>query len=89
MRKLPQFNFSEGFYIWFNPEAKEEYYSTPMYLYKIDTYNDMDNHRRKIIQESDFYKHKPSKKESAPKHPTSIYVPYMNNLACFNKFIKC
>ena len=34
MRKLPQFNFSEGFYIWFNPEAKEEYYSTPMYLYK-------------------------------------------------------
>ena len=47
MRKLPQFNFSEGFYIWFNPEAKEEYYSTPMYLYKTDTYNDMDNHRRK------------------------------------------
>ena len=83
MRKLPQFNFSEGFYIWFNPEAKEEYYSTPMYLYKTDTYNDMDNHRRKIIQESDFYKHKPSKKESAPKHPTSIYVPYYEQFGLF------
>lgn len=83
MRRLPQFNFSEGFYIWFNPEAKEEYYSTPIYLYKTDTYNDMDNHRRKIIQENNFYKHKPSKKESAPKHPTSIYVPYYEQFGLF------
>ena len=82
MRKLPQFNFSEGFYIWFNPEAKEEYYSTPMYLYKTDTYNDMDNHRRKIIQESDFYKDKLSKKESA-QYPTSIYVPYYEQFGLF------
>ena len=81
--KLPQFNFSEVFYIWFNPEAKEEYYSTPMYLYKTNTYNDMDNNRRKIIQENDFCKHKPSKKESAPKHPTSIYVPYYEQLGLF------
>ena len=63
MEKLPQWSFSEGFYIWFNPEAKEEYYSTPMYMYKTRHSDDIDNHKRRIVQEKDFYKKKPSKKE--------------------------
>ena len=83
MRKLPQFNFSEGFYIWFNPEAKEEYYSTPMYLYKIDTYNDMDNHRRKIIQESDFISINLVKRNLHQNTLLQYMFHIMNNLACF------
>lgn len=83
MRKLPQANFSEGFYIWFNPDAKEEYYSTPMYMYKTYPQNDMENHRREIIKEKDFYNHKPSKKESAPKHPTSIYFSFKEQFGRF------
>lgn len=83
MRKLPEGNFSEGFYIWFNPEAKEEYYATPLYMYKTYPFNDMKNHRRKIVQEKDFYTHKPSKKEVTPKHPTSIYFSFSEQFGMF------
>lgn len=31
---LPLVSHSTDFYIWFNAESKEEYYSTPMYFYK-------------------------------------------------------
>lgn len=83
MKKLPQGNFSEGFYIWFNPDEKVEYYSTPMYMYKTKHEDDMDKHTRKIVQENDFYKAKPSKKEAAPKHPTSIFFPYVEQYGMF------
>ena len=83
MKKLPQGNFSEGFYIWFNPDEKVEYYSTPMYMYKTKHEDDMDKHTRKIIQENNFYKAKPSKKESASKHPTSIFFPYVEQYGMF------
>lgn len=83
MRKLPQNNFSDGFYIWFNPENKEEYYSTPMYMYKTYPHNDIEIHRRRIIQEKDFYNHKPSKKEPTPKHPTSIFFSYVEQFGMF------
>ncbi len=76
MSKLPQYSFNEGFYIWFNAEAKEEYYSTPLYMYKTDFNDDLGNYKRKIIQEKGFYKKKPSKKESAPKHPATILYPF-------------
>ena len=29
---LPEKNFFDSFYIWFNKEKREEYYSTPLYL---------------------------------------------------------
>ena len=76
MRKLPQYSFNEGFYIWFDTNCKEEYYSTPIYMYKTDFNDDLDNHRRKIVQEKNFYKKKPSKKDSAPKHPATILYPF-------------
>lgn len=76
MRKLPQYSFNEGFYIWFDINAKEEYYSTPLYMYKTDFNDDLENYKRKIIQEKDFYKKKPSKKVSAPKHPATILYPF-------------
>ena len=33
---LPQIQHFEDFYIWFNKDKKEEYYSTPLYFYKAD-----------------------------------------------------
>ena len=76
MQKLPQYSFNEGFYIWFDVDSKEEYYSTPLYMYKTDFNDDLENHKRRIIQEKDFYKKKPSKKDSAPKHPATILYPF-------------
>ena len=71
MRKLPQYSFNEGFYIWFDVDSKEEYYSTPLYMYKTDFNDDLENYKRKIIQEKNFYKKKPSQKEFSTK--TSSY----------------
>ena len=42
---LPEIKHFNDFYIWFNKEKKEEYYSTPLYFYKADfsfDYNDKD-----------------------------------------------
>lgn len=83
MSKLPQYSFNEGFYIWFNPEAKEEYYSTPLYMYKTRPENDLKANKRKIIQEKNFYKHKPSKKVSAEKHPATIMFPFAEQFGMF------
>ena len=63
MRKLPQYSFNEGFYIWFDVNSKEEYYSTPLYMYKTDFNDDLENYKRKIIQEKDFYKNIPHMKK--------------------------
>ena len=76
MRKLPQYSFNEGFYIWFDINSKEEYYSTPLYMYKTDFNDDLSNYKRVIIQEKDFYKKKANKKNSAPKHPATILYPF-------------
>ena len=40
---LPEKNFFDSFYIWFNKEKKEEYYATPLYLYSVDRKVDFDN----------------------------------------------
>lgn len=83
MRKLPQYSFNEGFYIWFDISSKEEYYSTPLYMYKTDFNDDLGNYKRKIIQEKDFYKKKPSKKNEAQKHPATILYPFAEQFGSF------
>ena len=55
MRKLPQYSFNEGFYIWFDINSKEEYYSTPLYMYKTDFDDDLKNYKRKIIPGTEEY----------------------------------
>ena len=47
---LPEVKHFDDFYIWFNKEEKQEYYSTPMYFYKADfsfdfNDNEKDNHK--------------------------------------------
>ena len=49
MRKLPQYPFNEGFYIWFDVDSKEEYYSTPLYMYKTDFNDDLVDDDERII----------------------------------------
>ena len=83
MTKLPQYTFDEGFYIWFNADSKEEYYSTPLYMYKTNFDDDLDNHKRKIIQVKDFYRYKPNKKEIARKHPATIVYPFTEQFGMF------
>lgn len=83
MRKLPQYSFNEGFYIWFDVDSKEEYYSTPVYMYKTDFNDDLKNYKRRIVQEKDFYKKKPSRKDSAPKHPATILYPFAEQFGRF------
>lgn len=83
MSKLPQATFDNGFYIWFNADAKEEYYSTPLYMYKTDFDDDLANHRRKIIQLKEFYTYKPSEKEIARKHPATILYPFAEQFGMF------
>ena len=38
-RDLPESKFFEDFYIWFNQDKKEEYYSTPLYYLSFDQQN--------------------------------------------------
>lgn len=83
MQKLPQYSFNEGFYIWFDVDSKEEYYSTPVYMYKTDFNDNLENYKRRIVQEKDFYKKKPSKKDSAPKHPATILYPFAEQFGRF------
>ena len=46
---LPEKNFFDSFYIWFNKEKREEYYSTPLYLYSVNREVDYDNRLMTII----------------------------------------
>lgn len=39
MRELPRHLILKDFYLWFNIKEKEEYYSTPLYLYVLQEKN--------------------------------------------------
>ena len=68
---LPEIAIDYGFYIWFNKEKREEYYSTPLYFYKADYKLDYDN-RFKYV-----YWKETEGTDRGLKHPTSIYFPYV------------
>ena len=68
---LPETTSFENFYIWFNKEKREEYYSTPLYFYKASFNMDLDNRIRTI------YWSEKEKTDNGLKHPSSIYFPYV------------
>lgn len=80
MKELPVHTFFEGFYIWFNQEKKEEYYSTPLYKYSTKETNTNEYKRNFIELEKDISKIKPSKKEIAKKYPALIYAPFVETI---------
>ena len=53
MKELPQNKFSEGFYIWFNKDKKEEYYATPLYMHNTNFNMDNDNRTLKIYKKTE------------------------------------
>lgn len=75
--ELPNVQHFEDFYIWFNSEKKEEYYSTPQYFYKADYHIDYDNKLRSI------YWKEQEGTNNGLKHPSTIYYPFHEKLGMF------
>jgi len=80
MRELPQHLVLEGFYMWLNMQEKEQYYSTPLYLYSTLRKEYEDETRLYLELEKDISKIKPSKKENVLKHPSTIYIHYAESI---------
>lgn len=78
---LPEMNFYDGFYIWFNKEKKEEYYATPLYLYKANTKIEFDNRLVTVYLEDK--KKKTVIEEQGLKFPGNMYFPYYEKFGMF------
>lgn len=79
---LPEKNFFDSFYIWFNKEKREEYYSTPLYLYSVDRQVDYDNRLMTIIFDKKEVKRR-IKEEQGLKYPGNMYFPYSERFGMF------
>lgn len=85
---LPEVKHLEDFYIWFNKEKKEEYYSTPLYLYKADfsfDFNDKEkynnNNGRNKNGGTRHIKWKETERtDRGFKQPGSLYFPFVERL---------
>ena len=79
---LPEKNFFDSFYIWFNKEKREEYYSTPLYLYSVDRKVDYDNRLMTVIFDKKEVKRR-IKEEQGLKYPGNMYFPYAERFGMF------
>ena len=73
---LPEKSFFDSFYIWFNKEKREEYYSTPLYLYSVNRKDDFVNRLLTL----EFDKNEVNgrvKEEQGLKYPGNMYFPYV------------
>ena len=89
MKELPSHLVSEDFYIWFNIKEKEEYYSTPLYLYNVirkDTDKENDEEKKQdetrvyLELEKDISKTKLNKKKEVIRQPSTIYIHYAESI---------
>ena len=82
MRELPRVNVSEDFYMWFDLEEKKEHYATPLYLYQVkrDRINPDDETKLYLKLEKDISKVKTGKDKEVIRHPSTIYIHYVENL---------
>ena len=79
---LPEKSFFDSFYIWFNKEKREEYYSTPLYLYSVNRKDDFEN--RLLTLEFDKNEVKGRvKEEQGLKYPGNMYFPYVERFGMF------
>ena len=81
--KLPQKEFFENFYIWFNNAEKKEYYSTPSYLYAVNRNIDYENNTIQLKLIKDISKYKANIEEIGYKHPAIISFPIAHKYATF------
>ena len=79
---LPEKNFFDSFYIWFNKEKREEYYSTPLYLYSVNREVDYDNRLMTVIFDKKEVKRR-IKEEQGLKYPGNMYFPYAERFGMF------
>lgn len=85
---LPDVRHFEDFYIWFNKEKKEEYYSTPLYLYKADfsfNFNDKEKDKNNNGRNKNGGTRKIKWKENEGtdmglKQPGTLYFPFVERL---------
>lgn len=82
MRELPRANIHEDFYLWFNFEEKEEYYSTTLYLYNVnrERIKPEEETRLCLKLEKDITKTKLNKKKQIRRQPSTIYVHYVESI---------
>lgn len=85
---LPEVKHFDDFYIWFNKDERQEYYSTPMYFYKADfsfDFNDKekDNHKNGRTKGGGTRYIKWKENEGTDmglKQPGTLYFPYVERL---------
>ena len=81
MRELPRHLILKDFYLWFNIKEKEEYYSTPLYLYGVTrTEHKKDETRLYLNLEKDITKIKHTNKKEIRKQPSTIYIHYAESI---------
>ena len=73
---LPEKSFFDSFYIWFNKEKREEYYSTPLYLYSVNRIDDFENGLLTLEFDKNEVKGR-VKEEQGLKYPGNMYFPYV------------
>lgn len=73
---LPENKFFDSFYIWFNKEKREEYYSTPLYLYSVNKKDDFENRLVTLYFDRSEIKGR-TKEEQGLKYPGNLYFPYV------------
>ncbi len=79
---LPEKNFFDSFYIWFNKEKREEYYSTPLYLYSVNRKDDFENRLLTLYFDKNEVKGR-TKEEQGLKYPGNMYFPYVERFGMF------
>ena len=79
---LPEKNFFDSFYIWFNKEKREEYYSTPLYLYSVNRKDDFENRLLTLYFDKREVKGR-TKEEQGLKYPGNMYFPYVERFGMF------
>ena len=84
MRELPQF-INEGFYMWFNQQEKEEYYSTPLFLYGVKREEKEKDETRLYLklEKNIFGKRKNKYDNEIRKQPSTIYIHYAEPFGMF------
>ena len=74
--------FFDSFYIWFNKEKREEYYSTPLYLYSVNRKDDFENRLLTLYFDKSEVKGR-TKEEQGLKYPGNMYFPYVERFGMF------
>lgn len=77
MSKLPTNDFYDGFYIWFNPDKKEEYFATPLYLYCTKRNPSNERNQFFLALEQDISNVVPTNHEIVKKYPASFHHFYV------------